>query len=708
MRYVILHESSNRMRLHIGRSQMTIRQADILESYLSNTPYIKESKIFERSGDVVIKYDNAKNGREQILNALCDFSYYDEKILAQVPDQSGRSISRKYQQKLVMMVLNKIIRSLFFPQPLKMAWVLAKSMTFVIKGLQTLSKGKLEVSVLDAAAIVASILRGDFATAGSVMFLLQIGELLEEWTYKKSVNDLAKTMSLKVDFVWKREDGKEDTLVEVASIKTGDHVVVRNSNIIPLDGKVLEGAATVNQASMTGESVPVAKAPGGYVYAGTVVEEGEFVFEVTKETGSGKYDQIVRMIEESEKLKSNTEAKAFHMADKLVPYSLAGAAVTGLATRNVPRALSFLMVDFSCALKLSMPLSVLSAIKEAREHDISVKGGKFMEAMAQADTIVFDKTGTLTRECPTVVDVIPFGGAEESEMVRVAACLEEHYPHSVANAVVKHAKEKGLSHEEMHTKVQYVVAHGISSTINDKKVVIGSHHFVFDDEGTVVSDEEKLKLESLPDQYTHLYLAIDGQLCAAICIEDPLREEAAEVVEKLHDLGFKKVCMMTGDNERTAAAVARKLHLDCYYSEVLPADKAAFIKREHLAGRKVVMIGDGVNDTPALSEADAGIAIRSGAAIANEVADIIISSDDLRQLLTIKELSNRLMRRIDSNYKFIIGFNAVLIGLGVFGVLTPATSALLHNSSTIISGLRSMTGLLPAESSSSEKMVKVG
>lgn len=703
MRYVILHESSNRMRLHIGRSQMTIRQADILESYLSSTPHVRDLKLFERNGDVVIKYDNAKNGREQILNALCDFSYYDEKILAQVPEQSGRSISRKYQQKLVMMVLNKIIRSLFFPHPLKKVWVLAKSITFIWKGLQTLSKGKLEVSVLDAAAIVASILRGDFATAGSVMFLLEVGELLEEWTYKKSVDNLAKTMSLKVDFVWKREAGKEDELVDVADIKMGDHVVVRNSNIIPLDGKVIEGAATVNQASMTGESVPVAKTSGGYVYAGTVVEEGECVFEVTKESGSGKYDQIVRMIEESEKLKSNTEAKAFHMADKLVPYSLAGAVVTGLLTRNVPRALSFLMVDFSCALKLSMPLSVLSAIKEAGEHDISVKGGKFMEAISQAETIVFDKTGTLTRECPTVVDVVTFGGAVESEMIRVAACLEEHYPHSVANAVVKYAKEKDLHHDEMHSKVEYVVAHGISSTINDKKVVIGSHHFVFDDEGVVVSPVERAKLDSLPDQYTHLYLAIDGSLRAAICIEDPLREEAAEVVEKLHHLGFKTVCMMTGDNERTAAAVARKLNLDCYHSEVLPADKAAFIKKEHQAGRKVVMIGDGVNDTPALSEADAGIAVKNGAAIANEVADIIISSDDLRQLLTIKDLSNRLMRRIDSNYKCIIGFNALLIGFGVFGIITPAASALMHNTSTIVSGLRSMTSLLPAESTAMEK-----
>ncbi len=693
MKYVILHESPGRLRVRPGRKEMTAEESDILDSFLKSKPYITDIKIFERSGSVSIRYKN-DDSRDLILRDLSDFSYFDEDIKALVPEHNGRAISREYKSKLMSMVIGRLLRRTLMPAPLKPVWVSFRSLKFMHLGFCVLKRRRLEVPVLDAVAIAASMLRGDFRTAGSVMFLLKVGELLEEWTHKKSVDDLARSLSLKVDRVWIREDG-EERIVGLASVKAGDHVIIRTSEVIPLDGKVIEGAATVNQASMTGESVPVPKEAGGYVYAGTVVEEGECVISVTKEAGTGKYDQIVRMIEDSEKLKSNTESKAFHLADSLVPYSLAGAALTLLLTRNVTRAMSFLMVDFSCALKLAMPLSVLSAIKEAGENDIRVKGGKFLEAVSEADTIVFDKTGTLTRECPTVAQVVTFGDADETESVRIAACLEEHYPHSMANAVVKYAEDLGISHEEMHSKVEYVVAHGISSIIDDESAIIGSYHFVFEDENVSIPEGEEEKLAQLPAEYTHLYLAAGGVLKAAICITDPLREEAAEVVEKLHDLGFKHVCMMTGDNERTAAAIAAKLNLDEYHAGVLPEDKAEFIRQEHLAGRKVVMIGDGVNDTPALSEADAGIAIRSGAAIANEVSDITISSEDLRQLLILKDISNRLMKRINRNYHFIIGFNASLIALGVAGALTPASSALLHNTSTIVSGLASMTKLLP-------------
>lgn len=694
MKFVVLHESELRMRVHIAQLNMTMRQADLLEYYLQEMACISDVKVYDRTGDAVIRMKKGPGARDEILGALEKFTYTDERLNELVPAESGRAINKKYETKLVMKVLGRIFRRLFFPAPLRIAWTLIKSLKFLWKGIKTLFTKGLEVPVLDATAIGVSILRSDFSTAGSVMFLLEIGELLEEWTHKKSVNDLAKTMSLKVEKVWKKtEEGEE--LAGVRSIEKGDHIVVRTSNIIPLDGKVVEGTVTVNQASMTGESVPVPKKEGGYVYAGTVVEEGECVIEVAKTMGSGKYDQIVHMIEESEKLKSNTESKAFHLADKLVPYALGGTLITWLLTRNVNRAISFLMVDFSCALKLSMPLSVLSAIREAGNRDISVKGGKFLEAVANAETIVFDKTGTLTHEMPTVVDVITFGDADETESLRIAACLEEHYPHSIANAVVKAVSERGLTHEEMHSKVEYVVAHGISSRIDGKRAVIGSYHFVFEDEKTKIPEGEEEKIKNLPDEYTHLYMAIDGVLVTVICIEDPLREEAPEVVEELHKLGFTKVCMMTGDNERTAAAVARKLNLDEYHSEVLPEDKALFIKKEHEAGRKVVMIGDGVNDTPALSEADAGIAIRDGAAIANEVADIIISADDLHRLVVLKKISLALMKRIDSNYYFIIAFNAALIALGVLGILPPSTSALLHNTSTVVTGLRSMTNLLP-------------
>lgn len=697
MRYALLHESPGRLRVRPGRKGMTAEEADILDSFLASKPYVTKIKIFEHSGSVSIRYKTEEGARDRLLQDLLDFSFFDEDIRALVPEQNGRMINRQYRARLISLVAGRLFRRIFFPMLLDRAWTLMRSLGYIRRGVKILLKGKLEVPVLDAVAITASMLTGDFATAGSVMFLLDIGELLEEWTHKRSVDDLARTLSLKVDRVWLRNKNGEDLLVDLSDVEIGDHIIIRTSDVVPLDGKVVSGACTVNQASMTGESVPVPKEKGGYVYAGTVVEEGDCVIEVTKASGSGKYDQIVRMIEESEKLKSNTEAKAFHLADSLVPYSLVGAALTFLLTRSVTRAMSFLMVDFSCALKLAMPLSVLSAIKEADENDIRVKGGKFLEAISEADTIVFDKTGTLTRECPTVVDIVTFGDADKTESLKIAACLEEHYPHSMANAVVKHAEEQGVLHDEMHTSVEYVVAHGISSMIDDKRAVIGSYHFIFEDEQSKVPEGEQDKLDSLPAEYTHLYLAIDGVLQAAVCITDPLREESAEVIEKLHGLGFKRVCMMTGDNDRTAAAIAAKLNLDEYHSEVMPEDKAEFIKKEHEAGRKVVMIGDGVNDTPALSEADAGIAIRSGAAIANEVSDITISSEDLRQLLILKELSNRLMGRINRNYRFIISFNAALIGLGVAGILPPASSALLHNTSTVVSGLYSMTKLLPGE-----------
>lgn len=680
----------------MAKFRMSMHEADILEYYLKDQAFIEDAKVYDRTGDATISYKPGKENREALLQALELFSYYDEKAIELVPEESGRELNRKYQEKLVWKISGRFFRKLFFPAPLAIAWTTVSSIRYITKGLSSLMKGKLEVSVLDAAAITVSILRGDYDTASSVMFLLDIGDILEEWTHKKSVGDLARSMSLKVDKVWMKTE-TEDVLVNVKDIKVGDEIYIRTSNIIPLDGVVVEGEANVNQASMTGESEPVFKEAGGYVYAGTVVEEGECLVRVTKTSGSGKYDQIVRMIEESEKLKSDVEAKAYHLADNLVPYSLMGTALTYLLTRNVTRAISFLMVDFSCALKLSMPLSVLSAIKEAGNYNISVKGGKFLEAVADADTIVFDKTGTLTHAKPTVVAIETFGDVKEEEALRIAACLEEHYPHSIANAVVNEALKRNILHEEMHSKVQYVVAHGISSLIEGKKAVIGSYHFVFEDEKCKVPEGEEEKLAKLPDEYSHLFLAIDGVLLAVICIFDPLRKEAAEVIDQLHALGISKVCMMTGDNERTAAAVAKSLNIDEYHAGVLPEEKAQFIQREHELGRKVIMVGDGVNDTPALSEADAGIAISDGAAIAREVADITISSSDLHQLLILRELSSALMKRINHNYRFIIAFNASLIALGVAGILQPASSALLHNGSTVVTGLRSMTKLLDEE-----------
>ena len=673
---------------------MSMRQADILEYYLRDKDYVSDVKVYDRTGGVIISY--SKNYRESLLEALSGFSYTDERAIALVPEQTGRELDRQYEEKIVSMVCIHCAKKLFLPMPLSIIWTAASAIRFIFRGLKSLLGGKIEVPILDAAAITASILRGDFATASSVMFLQDVGDVLEEWTHKKSVGDLARAMSLNVDKVWLKTSGA-DVLMDVRDIQKGDNIVVRTSNVIPLDGKIISGEMTVNQSSMTGESSPVFKEKGGYVYAGTVVEEGECVIEVTNAAGSGKYDQIVRMIEDSEKLKSDIETKAYHLADRLVPYSLVGTGLTYLFTRNITRALSFLMVDFSCALKLSMPLSVLSAIKEARDHGISVKGGKFMEAVAEAKTIVFDKTGTLTYARPRVVSVVTFDGTDEQEMLRVAACLEEHFPHSIANAVLEEAKRRNITHNEMHSEVQYVVAHGIASDIDGMRTIIGSYHFVFEDEACTVDEADRQKLKELPPQYTHLYLAIEGKLKAVICIFDELRKEAPEVIRELHKAGIEKICMMTGDNESTAASVAAEIGLDEYYSEVLPGDKAAFIQEEHKAGRKVIMVGDGVNDTPALSEADVGIAISDGAAIARQIADVTISAGSLYEILTLRQLSTALMDRIKSNYGVIMAFNGSLIALGVAGVLQPATSALLHNSSTIVTGLRSTTSLLPEQ-----------
>lgn len=696
MRYTIRHESRNVMRVHLAGTRMSLSEADILEYYLRALPFVQDVKIFERTCDAIVKYNREADHRERLIDALCDFSYRDEYALSLVPEDSGRAMNRYYQEKLFWKVVLHGARMLFLPAPLRAAWTAVKSLRYVVTGVTCLLTRGLEVPVLDATAISASVLRSDFGTASSVMFLLEVGEILEEWTHKKSVGDLARAMSLQVEKVWMKTEGA-DVLIDVKDVQVGDRIVVRTSNVIPLDGTVVEGEMTVNQASMTGESVPVEKKAGAYVYAGTVVEEGECIISVAKVQGTGHYDKIVKMIEESEKLKSNTEARAYHLADSLVPYSLGGAALTFLLTRNVAKALAFLMVDFSCALKLSMPLSVLSAIREAGDRNVSVKGGKFMEAIAEADTIVFDKTGTLTRATPTVMRIETFNDMEEAEALKIAACLEEHYPHSIANAVVGEAKKRGIRHKEMHSKVHYVVAHGIASEIDGKKVVIGSYHFVFEDEKCKLLKKDEKKLEALPDEYSRLYLAIDGKLCAVICIFDPIREEAPEIVKGLRALGISKICMMTGDSEKTAAAVAAQLELDEYHAEVLPGTKAEFVRKEHEAGRKVIMIGDGVNDTPALSEADVGIAISDGAAIAREVADVTLSAENLRELVFLRALSMALMRRIHSNYNFIIGFNALLIALGVGGMLPPATGALLHNGSTLVTGLKSMTNLLEEE-----------
>ncbi|MBR3446270.1 MAG: heavy metal translocating P-type ATPase [Oscillospiraceae bacterium] len=691
MKCQILHESKGRIRVHFCQNYMTLHQADIAEYALSAVSGITKVQVFDRTCDVILYYNCA---RRHVISALAHFCY-NAAAEALVPAQTGRALSREFEEKLESAVIRRVLHKFVLPLPIRRLISAVKALKYLVRGLRCLLHGRLEVEVLDAAAITVSMLRGDFNTAGSVMFLLKIGDILDEWTHKKSVDDLARTMSLGVEQVWIQTADGQEVLVPVSQIRKNDCVIVRTGSMIPLDGRVISGDAMVNQASMTGESVPVHKSEGAYVYAGTVVEDGECTVQVENTAGSGRYDRIVKMIEESEQMKSSAESKAAHLADKLVPWCLGGTLLTWLLTRNATKAVSILMVDFSCALKLAMPIAVLSAMRQCAEAGITVKGGKFLEAVAEADTIVFDKTGTLTHSQPRVAQIIPFGGRDESEMLRLAACLEEHYPHSIANAVVAEAAQRGLLHEERHSKVEYVVAHGISSMIDGECVVIGSHHFVVEDEACRIPDERIFR--HLPKEYSHLYLAIGGEIAAVICIEDPLRDESKTVIDALHRLGLSNIVMMTGDNERTAKSVAEKVGVDAYYSEVLPEDKAAFIRAEHEAGRRVIMIGDGVNDSPALSESDAGIAISTGAAIAREIADITISANDLYALISLKQLSDALMQRIRRNYRTIIGFNLGLILLGAAGILPPATSALLHNASTLAIGLKSMTDLTVPE-----------
>ena len=690
MKFTIRHEIKGRIRIHLCQNHMTMRQADLLAWFLSNQPMVEEAKVYERTADAVIHF---RGERKELIRAILDFTYEDETLNEIVPMDSGRELNQEYQDKLVNRCLGRLCTKLFLPAPVRAAYTTIKAIRYVWKGIRCLMKCKIEVEVLDATAIAVSIIRNDFDTAGSVMFLLGIGELLEEWTHKKSVGDLARSMSLNIEKVWQKIDDTE-VLVPVSDIREGDLVVVHTGNVIPLDGIVEAGEAMVNQASMTGESVPVKKEIGSYAYAGTAIEEGSITIRIKKAAGSTRFERIVTMIEESEKLKSSVEGKASGLADALVPWSLGGTALTWLITRNTTKALSILMVDFSCALKLAMPLSVLAAMREASSYQMTVKGGKFLEAIADADTIVFDKTGTLTKAQPTVADVVTFEGRDQNEMLRIAACLEEHFPHSMANAVVQESIHRGLVHEEMHSKVDYIVAHGIASYIGDERVIIGSNHFVFEDEKCVIPESEMDKFDSLPPEYSHLYLAIGGRLAAVICIEDPLRPESTQVIKELRKLGISKIVMMTGDSDRTAKAIAAKVGVDEYYSEVLPEDKANFVEKEKAEGRKVIMIGDGINDSPALSAANVGIAISEGAQIAREIADITISEDALYQLVTLKEISNRLMKRVHWNYRFVIGFNLGLILLGVSGVLAPATSALMHNTSTLLISLKSMTNLL--------------
>lgn len=690
MKFIIKHEIKGRIRVHIIQNKMTYAQADILAFYLNNNKYVTFAKVYDRTSDATINYIG---DREEIVTLLKHFRYDEVEVPTGLVENSGRELNAKYQEKLVNKVILRYAGRLFLPYPVRACVTTVKSVKYICKGLNCLWHRKIEVPVLDATAIGVSVIRSDFETAGSVMFLLGIGELLEEWTHKKSVDDLARTMSLNVGKVWLVKDDNE-VLVPSSEIEVGDKVVVRMGKIIPFDGQVTDGEAMVNQASLTGESAPVRKCENSYVYAGTVVEEGEITVKVKETGGSSKFEKIVMMIEESEKLKSALESKAEHIADKLVPYTLAGTGITYLLSRNVTKALSVLMVDFSCALKLAMPISVLSAIREASMHNITVKGGKFLEAVANADTIVFDKTGTLTKAQPTVAKVISFNGYEPDELLRIAACLEEHFPHSMANAVVDAARAKKLDHEEMHSKVEYVVAHGISTKINDKKVIIGSYHFVFEDEKCVVPEGKEELFKNLPNEYSHLYLAIGDSLAAVICIEDPLREEAEAVINSLRRAGISKIVMMTGDSDRTAKVIAKKVGVDEYYSEVLPEDKAKFVEKEKAKARKVIMIGDGINDSPALSAADVGIAISDGAEIAREIADITIGSDDLYNIVTLKLLSDSLMKRISKNYRNIVGFNTGLILLGVSGIIQPTTSALFHNTSTLLISLKSMQNLL--------------
>ena len=691
MKFYIKHESRGRIRIHLAQKRMSSVQAETLLYYLQNQNQVSFAKVYDRTGDAVICYEGE---RAAVIRMIQLFHYEEVELPTGLLESSGRALNNEYQEKLISKVIYHFGRKWLLPAPIRAIYTTVVSVKYIWKGIQTLAQGKIEVPVLDATAIGVSMLRGDYGTAGSVMFLLGVGELLEEWTHKKSVGDLARSMSLNVGKVWLKKDGQE-ILVPSEKIVAGDEIVVHMGNLIPFDGEVSNGEGMVNQASLTGESVPVRRTLGSVVYAGTVLEEGELTILVKQPGGSSRYEKITAMIEESEKLKSGLESKAEHLADRLVPYSLGGTALTYLLTRNATKALSILMVDFSCALKLAMPISVLSAIREANQHKITVKGGKFLEAVAEADTIVFDKTGTLTKAQPTVAEVVSFSETKSpDELLRIAACLEEHFPHSMAKAVVDAAREKYLDHEEMHSKVEYIVAHGISTTINGKKAIIGSYHFVFEDENSIIPEGMEEKFRHLPEEYSHLYLALEGVLAAVICIEDPLRPEAAEIIRQLKKTGLKKIVMMTGDSERTAKAIAKKVGVDEYYAEVLPEDKANFVEKEKVEGRKVIMIGDGINDSPALSAADVGIAISEGAEIAREIADITVAADDLAEILVLRMLSNRLMKRIHKNYRFIVTFNAGLILLGVGGILQPTTSALLHNTSTLYIGLKSMGNLL--------------
>ena len=695
MRATIVHESRGRLRLRLRQKNLTLRQADLLETWLKGQPWVREAAVHERTGCLIVTFTGE---RETVLSALGAFTWAGAEASVALPDHSTRAMNREFQEKLVGKVAVKAAATLFLPAPLRIARVIWHMAPFLRKGLRCLGRRQIKVELLDALSIGISACRRDFGTAGTVMFLLEIGELLEDWTRKKSVADLAESLSLHVDRVWLK-NGNDEVLVSIGQVKPGDLVVVRAGGVIPLDGVVAEGEITVNQVSLTGESVPVAKRPGGALYAGTVVEEGECVLEVKQASGQGRYDQIVDMIQRSEQMKSAAEAKASNLADKLVPYTFAGSLLSFALTRNVTRALSVLMVDFSCALKLAMPLAVLSAMREAGRAHITVKGGKFLEAVAAADTIVFDKTGTLTHACPRVAQVVSFGTKEEAEMLRLAACLEEHFPHSMANAVVEEAKRRGLRHEEYHSKVEYLVAHGIASTVDGERVLIGSAHFVFEDEGCVIPEGEQERFDALPPEYSHLYLAVGGQLAAVICISDPLREEAKEALSALRTLGITSTVMLTGDSYRTAAAIAAQVGVDDFRAGVLPADKAEYVARLRREGHTVLMVGDGINDSPALSEADAGIAISDGAAIAREIADITIAADSLWELVELRRIAMALMARIHSNYRFVIGFNGTLIALGVAGVLPPATSATLHNLSTLGVSLRSM-GRLTAQTQS--------
>lgn len=670
---------------------MTIEEADKADAYLKSISGIDDVTVYERTGDLIIYYSF---DRSELIEILAHFSFENDEVKNIEIVGTGRLVQREYEEKLIMTITLRYFRKIFYPLPLRIALAYIKSIKYILKALKSLAKGQLNVSVLDAVAIAVSLIRGDFETASSVMFLLKIGEILEEWTHKKSVNDLANTMSLGIEKVWLKNKNNEEVLVSTNEVNVGDKIVLRTSNMIPLDGEVIDGGVTVNQSAITGESVAVNKTVGSHVYAGTVVESGECIIKVTQINGQGKYDRIVKMIEDSEKLKSSLESKASNLADRLVPFSLFGTIFTYAITRNVTKALSILMVDYSCALKLTMPVAVLSAINECGNYNVTVKGGKYLEALSKANVIVFDKTGTLTNAHPKVADIITFGNNDKAEMLRLAACLEEHFPHSVANAVVNEAKARGLDHEEQHSKVEYIVAHGISSLVGDEKVVIGSYHFVFEDENCTVLQDEQDKFNAIPNEYSHLYMAINRTLVAVICIEDPIKDNVKQTLDDLRANGIDKIVMMTGDSERTAKAVAEKLGIDEYHAEVMPEDKAMFIEKMQTDGNSVIMVGDGINDSPALSKADVGIAISSGAAIAKEIADITVSSDDLNSLVTLKEISNLLMARIRSNYRSIMSFNSALIVLGVLGVIPPTTSAFLHNASTLAFTLKSMTKLM--------------